>query len=374
MKSTATPPKHQAIYRELKADIVAGRYPPGAKLPSESQLVKSHSASRPTVAHALRDLQHEGLIHRRAGAGSFVRDSATAAGSEVRLLGLLIPGLGTTEIFESICGEIASLARAREFSLLWGGSTHPLHDTDASREHAEQLCQQFIARKVAGVFFAPFELNPEQQQANARLAGLLRKAGIPVVLLDRDFTPFPQRSDFDLVGIDNLAGGFMLAEHLLKLGCKRLCFVARPHSAPTVEARIAGVREALVRRGVELPPHWIAYGNPAERKFVRNLTAGGWADAFICANDYTAGVLLRELEAARVRVPHDVRVVGFDDVKYATLLSVPLTTIHQPCRELAAMAFRAMLERIADPAPPGRTFSLAPRLVVRESCGAYLPR
>jgi LacI family transcriptional regulator len=65
-------------------------------------------------------------------------------------------------------------------------------------------------------------------------------------------------------------------------------------------------------------------------------------------------------------------VVGFDDVRYATLFSVPLTTMHQPCREIAATAFRAMLDRIADPALPPRTLVLSPRLVVRESCGAYL--
>ena len=62
--------------------------------------------------------------------------------------------------------------------------------------------------------------------------------------------------------------------------------------------------------------------------------------------------------------PRDVRVVGFDDVKYATLVSFPLTTIHQPCRDIAVMAFRTMMERLAEPtlagakhlshSPPGR--------------------
>jgi DNA-binding LacI/PurR family transcriptional regulator len=51
---------------------------------------------------------------------------------------------------------------------------------------------------------------------------------------------------------------------------------------------------------------------------------------------------------------------------------VPLTTIQQPCRKIAITAFRAMLQRIAEPTLPVRTLVLAPRLVVRESCGAYL--
>ena len=326
----------------------------------------------PTVGRALLDLQNEGLIERRAGSGTYVKSGAPAqAASSTRQLGLLIPGLDTTEIFQLICGELASLARVHEYSLLWGGSTHPRQDTDASLEHAEELCQQFIERKVSGVFFAPYELMPEQEQANRRLAVSLRQAGIPVVLLDRDLTPFPNRSDFDLVGLDNMAGGYLLAEHLLKLGCRRLRFVARPRSAPTVDARIAGVREALVRHRLEMEPGWLQTGDPTDAKFVRKLIAGKQADAFICANDDTAARLLRSLEANGVKVPRDVRVVGFDDAKYATLVSPPLTTIHQPCRDIAVIAFRAMLERIAGPTLPARSFALTPRLVVRESCGAY---
>jgi LacI family transcriptional regulator len=83
---------------------------------------------------------------------------------------------------------------------------------------------------------------------------------------------------------------------------------------------------------------------------------------------------MRSLAKAGIHVPRDVRVAGFDDVKYATLLSVPLTTMHQPCREIAVTAFRALLDRIADPTLPPRSFVVSARLVVRESCGAYLPR
>jgi len=371
----AQTPKHRDVSRQLRADIAAGRYAAGARLPSEPQLVKQFGVSRPTVGRALLDLQNEGLIERRAGSGTYVKGGAPAqAAASTRQLGLLIPGLDTTEIFQLICGELASLARVHEYSVLWGGSTHPRQDTDASLEHAEELCQQFIERKVSGVFFAPYELMPEQEQANRRLAVSLRQAGIPVVLLDRDLLPFPNRSDFDLVGLDNMAGGYLLAEHLIKLGCRHLRFVARPRSAPTVDARIAGVREALVRHQLDHDPGWLHTGDPADAKFVRKLTAGKQADAFICANDDTAATLMRSLEAGGIKVPRDVRVVGFDDAKYATLVSPPLTTIHQPSREIAMIAFRAMLERIAEPMLPARSFALTPRLVVRESCGAYLPR
>ena len=143
-----------------------------------------------------------------------------------------MPGLSTTEIFQIICGEIASLARVNEYGLLWGGSTNPRTDNDASLKHTEEICKQFIDRKISGVFFAPAELQSGQEEANKHLAESLREAGIPVVLLDRDLLDFPGRSDFDLVGIDNMASGFMVAEHLIKLGCRKIFFVARPFRPP----------------------------------------------------------------------------------------------------------------------------------------------
>lgn len=365
--------KHTEISTRLISEIAAGKYPDGSRLPSEVKLVEQFGVSRPTVARALRDLETKGLIERRAGSGTYVKSSNSQATSS-RILGLLVPGLATTEIFQIICGEIASLARVRDYGILWGGSTNPNEDTDASLEHAEELCRQFIARKVSGVFFAPVELTPGQGEANRKLAESLRDAGIPVVLLDRDLLSYPGRSNFDLVGIDNMAGGYLLAEHLIKLGCKKITFVARPLSAPTVDARIAGVRESFVRNNIEPDLNWVRYGDPTDLKFQRSLLAGRVADAFICANDNTAALIMRSMEANNFRVPRDFRVVGFDDVKYATLVTPALTTIHQPCRDLAIIAFRTMLERVADPTLPARSIYLTPHLVVRESCGAYLPR
>ncbi len=371
----STKPKHSEISRHLETEIASGKHGEGSRLPSEIQLVKQFKVSRPTVARAFRDLEAKGLVERRAGSGTYVRNpSPSSLRASSRTLGLLVPGLGTTEIFQIICGEIASLARVQDYGLLWGGSTNPREDMDASLSHAEELCRQFIERKITGVFFAPAELEPGQEQANRHLAESLREAGIPVVLIDRDMLDFPGRSDFDLVGLDNMSSGYMVAEHLIKLGCKRFYFVTRPLSAATVDARIAGVREALARHRIEPDPGWIRTGDPADVKFVRNLTAGRQADALICANDFTAATLLRTMQSIGLQAPKDFRVAGFDDVKYATLVSPPLTTVHQPCRDIAVIAFRTMLERLVDPSLPARSIYLTPHLVVRESCGAYLPR
>ena len=79
---------------------------------------------------------------------------------------------------------------------------------------------------------------------------------------------------------------------------------------------------------------------------------------------------MRALLAQQIRIPGDVRIVGIDDVNYASLLPVPLTTIRQPCREIGAAALEAMLDRLDRPAMPARDILLDCELVVRDSCGA----
>src|SRR6202521_3882034 len=97
-------PKYQVIRQTLADAIGSGQHPPGHRLPSASELVKTFAASRPTVNRALRELQLAGLIDRRAGSGSYVRADAAARGYT---FGLLIPELGRTEIFEPICRGMA---------------------------------------------------------------------------------------------------------------------------------------------------------------------------------------------------------------------------------------------------------------------------
>src|SRR5512132_265295 len=120
MTLTARPdtPKYQKVYAALRRDIEAGRWKPGDRLPTEADLVRSFDASRITVGRAVRELQAEGLVQRRAGSGTYVAPARRSA--DGLSFGLLIPDLGETEIFESICQGMMSSPLAREHALVWG--------------------------------------------------------------------------------------------------------------------------------------------------------------------------------------------------------------------------------------------------------------
>ena len=103
-------------------------------------------------------------------------------------------------------------------------------------------------------------------------------------------------------------------------------------------------------------------------KFVGDLLQREQPDAIVCSNDFTAALLIQTLTALRVRLPHDLAIAGFDDVNYATLLAVPLTTIRQPFRDIGQVAVRVMRERLDNADMPARQVLLAGELIVRQSC------
>ena len=362
-KMASDMPRHRAIYEALLEEIESGQYKPGERLPSEAALCERFDSSRITVAKALQTLQRDQLVTRRPGSGTYVQQPPAAEPS--LKFGLLIPDLGTTDIFEPICQGIMRSPAAKSHSLTWGHSTGETDKEIAT----EQLCRQYIGQKVDGVFFAPSEYSQNRDAANQRIVTMLEEAGIPIVLLDRCLKHYPDRSHLDLVGIDNHRAGFMVTRHLWQAGARRIVFASRPNSAPTVEARSAGYRNALHSladgaRGVDVS------GDFDDPTYVESMLKEHRPDGIVCGNDLTAARLMQTIVGLGVSVPGDVRMVGFDDVSYAKFLPTPLTTIRQDCGEIGSVAMSTMLERLRRPHHVVRDVLVRTELIVRRSSGA----
>ncbi|WP_263365249.1 GntR family transcriptional regulator [Edaphobacter bradus] len=358
-------PRYRQVYEDLFSAIKSGQFKPGDRLPSEAELGKHYDTSRITVAKAVNELQMHGMVSRRAGSGTHVLAPSTQNG---RVFGLLIPDLGRTEIFEPICHGMMQSPLSKPHSLLWG---HAMGEAAQQEKEAEHLCQHYISQKVSGVFFAPLEFTPAKDAVNNRIVSALDHAGIQIVLLDRCYSPYPMRSKYDLVGIDNRRAGFLITQHLLEHGVKRVAFIARPLSASTVTARIAGYREALLAHGIKPQQDLVRRGDPDDASFLQKVLKECRPDAIVCANDFTAARVMAGLSGCGIQVPDQMRVVGIDDVKYASLLPVPLTTQHQNCADIGAMAIATMLQRLERPDFPTRDVLLQTHTAVRKSCGSH---
>jgi len=161
-----------------------------------------------------------------------------------------------------------------------------------------------------------------------------------------------------------------MADHLIRQGAKAVGFLALEGSAETVDDRIAGYREALYAHGMALDPRLVLRADPTDAATLSAAIARLQIDALLCGNDLTAAQAMRTLLGLGLRIPEDIRMAGIDDARYASLLPVPLTTLHQPCTDIGAAAIAAMQDRIGNPLLPARSIMLNGHIVVRRSCGS----
>lgn len=360
-------PRHRQIYDAFRARIDSGELAPGEKLPTEAQLMQHFAVSRTTVSRALRDLEMQGLVRRRRGSGTYVREKTTT--SDQLDLSFFVPwvesGAGLPYVEGLIHQQLADLAGRRSSTL----SLQCLGDGHRFENRVFNAVDAIITRGVDGVFYYPAELPGDQMQLNRAVVDRLVAAGIRIVLIDREITRYPGRSEFTRVGYDNRRGGFLLTEHLIQIGCRRIAFVGIPEVSTAVADRLAGYYEAHRTYGVPVVSELVRMADEVDltREFCDELICQGKPDAIIGKMDRFAALIGRHLMAGGVRVGKDIKLAGFDDDPIAELLPVPLTTIRLPVHEFAQTAYDVMLNQKTNPKAEATQIVIDTELVVRGS-------
>ncbi|MBK5912070.1 hypothetical protein CCR85_11275 [Rhodothalassium salexigens] len=181
-----------------------------------------------------------------------------------------------------------------------------------------------------------------------------------------------QRPDqrYATVGSNNVRGGAMAAGHLLALGRRRILFLGDPDHIEAGD-RYRGYCRAHAEAGVAVDPTLVLRHHNAgllNKARLQALLADGPAfDAVMATSDLLALGAIQTLDHAGVRVPHDVAVVGFDDIHSARHATPPLTTVRQDVKGGAAYLFDALIRRMAGDRPA--SVVLETRLIQRASCG-----
>ncbi len=222
------------------------------------------------------------------------------------------------------------------------------------------------------------------QALSGKVDGLLIGEGIvPSYLLARlaERVPIvviagsPAEQAVDVVTADNRSGSAALVAHLVhEHGRLRFFAVDGPPSAPDSRERRAALDEVLAtsrraRLVGSLSGIFSVQSGEAAGEYLLSEHAGELPDAVVCANDQMAIGVLKCFARAGLDVPAQVSVVGFDDIYPGSLQHPPLTTVHQPMRQLGEQACNRLLARLAGPALPPAVQVLATELVVRSSCG-----
>jgi LacI family transcriptional regulator len=272
---------------------------------------------------------------------------------QTNTVGMVVPEIGNP-FFPTVVEAVErTLAETRRDLFLC--------DSQLDAETERRRVRALVGRKIDGLIIIPVS-------ATHSAASLREAVGrVPVVQVDRYVPGF----DADWVGVDERAGITRIIEHLFARGARRCVFVsARPDSS--------AAQERLADFDTAARTHRIACDEPLLGAFsaewgrqaaVRLLALPTLPDAVVCGNDEIAVGVLCEFRRRQIRVPEQVWVTGFDDIRFALLTDPPLTTVRQPHEQMATECVRLLDERIADPEAPIRRVAVTPTLVIRESTG-----
>jgi LacI family transcriptional regulator len=238
-------------------------------------------------------------------------------------------------------------------------------EDNPNRELAE--VRRLLARRVDGIIIAP-SVRVERRH---EMLELTRARRTPVVFVDRYPAGVEQFENAACVVAQDRSGAEMATEHLIGLGHRRILHLAGSMGSSATEERLAGYRRALMQAGLPFDDDLIyrAGSNIEDGRAAMSQAAGEGRQftAVFAANDYVAVGACDVLLSQRVRIPEEVSVVGFGNVRLAQYHRVPLTTIDQPQEELGQMAYAMLAEFIAGGRPETRAVPV--QLLTRQSSG-----
>ena len=215
-------------------------------------------------------------------------------------------------------------------------------------------------RRVDGLILAGPEIPPRPILA-------LQSRRVPLVLVDNSLP----HSAVDCVLSEDESGGYDATRHLIDHGHTQITMLSGPQSWPSNQARLRGYRQAMAERS--LPPREVHGSETTVDSGLRTMQSAlaQWPElsAVFAANDSMAMGAIRAARAGGRRPPHDLAVIGFDDLDWAEHADPPLTTVKVHKRRMGAVAARRLVElmRGEDDAPVRST--VANSLIIRASCG-----
>ena len=304
---------------------------------NNASVVKSSTRAR--VVKAIEELKYHPNLHARS-----------LAGGKSKTIGVIVSNLENPFFFD-IYKTIEADARARGYEVV-------MANTDYRSEQLVTSIRLMIGRRVTGLAAIVSEMAPELMEE-------LNDSRTPVVFYDVG-TPRPNITN---IRVDYRRGIEKVVDYLHSLGHRRLGFIGHHAILGPINERMKTVLDAVARiPSLEVQTAADADTLEGGRLATRALLASGFAPtALICVNDITAVGALRELRERRIRVPEDMSVTGFDNVKLSEFCYPALTTVHIPrdrightiCEALLAQAERGISGEVV----------IDPEFVVRDSTG-----
>lgn len=270
-----------------------------------------------------------------------------------KLLGLIIPSVNNPFMSE-LAYHVDRQARARGYNII-------LCNSSRDPEQERELFELMIGRQVDGIL-----LSPAGMESYEKLYPYLSR--IPTVFIGENLREMPE----SYVSVDNFRGAQVGVEYLYKLGHREILYFGRRRGSMTHQLRAEGYAAACEHYG--LTPHYcnnsfssssIKYGYQlAKQLFSQELRY----TAIFAATDTNALGIMQAAEEVNLRIPGDLSLLGFDNIRDGSLPRIGLSTIEQPKKMLASVAVETLLDKIQNDRDGYSHRILSPALVERSSC------
>lgn len=272
---------------------------------------------------------------------------------ETRTIGVLVPQLDSP-FFSGLAFAIEKTLFAQDYRTLICSAEEDLEKEDA---YIEMLLRQ----RVDGVILVP---------TGRSMWGIrqLVDKNIPVVLVDRDLPD----SHVNKVLVNNFEGAYAGTNYLIGLGHQMIGVIGAPTYSEAMSLRIQGVRQALADAAIDQRPELFATGTMQQFEMgfdstMKMLKLEPRPTAIFALTDVMAVGALHAISQVGLRIPHDISVMGFDNIPLAGYIIPALTTVAQPIYEMGEKATQVLLSHIGNEDRPVETIRLETALVIRKS-------
>ena len=271
-----------------------------------------------------------------------------------RTFGLIVSEI-TNPFFPEIVHVFEETALQNNYEIL---VTSTVHDPERMKTSVRRM----LEHRVEGVAVMTFGMEES-------LLDDLRLRNVPLVFVDVG----PARPRVSNIRIDYIHGIRQAVQHLVALRHQRIAFITGPLVLRSAVARKDAFVQSMKEIGLAANPQLVVEGDHTleggEAAFGGLLTLPLRPTAVLCSNDMTAIGVMHKCYGERIRVPQELSVVGFDNIRLSRYLLPPLTTIEMSQAELARLAFQALLQDVQreTPNPHGTEYVLKTQFVQRDS-------
>jgi LacI family transcriptional regulator len=329
----------------------------GVSRSTVSRVVNGHPNVREDVRKRVLEVIEDTGYHPNAAA-------RTLASQRSQMIGLVLPrtvdSFFTDPYFPQFTQGIAQACNQSDYTLgLFLAGT---------REDEEKLFPRVSRRG----FLDGVLVQSGHGHIGERLTERLIQSDMPMVIVGRPAEP----NGVSFIDVDNAEAAYSAVSHLSRLGYQRIATITGPATSTVGIDRKQGYLRALAERGRSLEDRLVTEGDFTEAGgyFAMQRLLPAKPDAVFAASDIMAIGAMRAIREARLRIPDDIAVVGFDDIPLAALSDPQLTTVRQHVYQFGISAVELLTDLIENGLTPRRRVIMATELVIRDSCGAHRRR